>query len=86
VKRISWLGLLVVVLGISAPAQAYIGPGAGMSAIGTLVAFLGAVAFAIFGFVWYPLKRLRAKLFKRKAPETRTSENRAEDDEIEPAR
>jgi hypothetical protein len=39
-------------------AQAYIGPGVGMSAIGTVVAFIGAIVFAIVGFVWYPIKRL----------------------------
>jgi uncharacterized membrane protein len=37
---------------------AYIGPGAGISVIGTVVAFLGAVVFAIVGFIWYPIKRL----------------------------
>jgi len=39
-------------------AYAYIGPGAGMTAIGTVVAFIGAILFAIVGFVWYPVKRL----------------------------
>ena len=39
-------------------AMAYIGPGAGLSAIGTLIALVGAVLLAIIGFVWYPLKRM----------------------------
>ena len=43
-----------------AEAQAYIGPGVGLTAIGAVLAFLGAILFAIFGFVWYPLKRLLA--------------------------
>jgi hypothetical protein len=43
-------------------AEAYIGPGAGISVIGTAVAFVGAVVFALIGFVWYPIKRLRASL------------------------
>jgi len=43
---------------VATPAQAYIGPGAGVTAIGTVVAFVGAVFFAIAGFVWYPIKRL----------------------------
>lgn len=51
-------------------AQAYIGPGAGISAFGTLIALLGAVLLAIVGFVWYPLKRLRKKIATKKtAPE-----------------
>ncbi|QIE43997.1 hypothetical protein G5B39_18525 (plasmid) [Rhodobacteraceae bacterium SC52] len=58
--------LPVVALAILAPslAQAYIGPGAGISAIGAALALLAAVFFAIVGFVWYPVKRL---LRKRKA-------------------
>ena len=39
-------------------AEAYIGPGVGVTAIGTVIAFLGAILFAIVGFVWYPIKRL----------------------------
>ena len=44
-----------VTLGV---AHAYIGPGAGISAIGSLLALLAAVLLAIVGFVWYPLKRI----------------------------
>ena len=39
-------------------ALAYIGPGAGLAAIGTVIALVGAVLLALFGFVWYPIKRL----------------------------
>jgi len=42
-------------------AEAYVGPGAGITAIGTVIALLAAVFLAIVGFVWYPIKRLRAK-------------------------
>ena len=42
-------------------AQAYIGPGAGISAIGAALALVAAVFFAIVGFVWYPVKRLMRK-------------------------
>lgn len=55
------LSLTLAVAGmISLPqdAHAYIGPGVGMTAIGTLVALIGAIVFAIIGFVWYPIKRL----------------------------
>lgn len=43
---------------LPATADAYIGPGAGITAIGSVIAFLGAVFFAIVGFIWYPIKRL----------------------------
>lgn len=46
-------------------AHAYIGPGAGISALGTAFALLGGLALAIVGFVWYPIKRLRGRLRKR---------------------
>lgn len=47
---------------LGAPAaDAYVGPGAGLSAIGVLLALIGAIALAIVGFVWYPLKRLFRK-------------------------
>lgn len=39
-------------------AFAYVGPGAGLSAIGTLFALVSAVFLGIVGFVWYPVKRL----------------------------
>jgi hypothetical protein len=48
---------------------AYIGPGAGISAIGTVVAFIGAILLAIVGFVWYPMKRMLAKLRKKEKGE-----------------
>lgn len=37
---------------------AYIGPGAGLTAIGAAFAFVGAILLAIVGFIWYPIKRL----------------------------
>mgnify|MGYP003637082352 CR=1 FL=1 len=41
--------------------EAYVGPGSGLSAIGTIFAFIGAILLAIIGFVWYPIKRLLKK-------------------------
>ena len=43
---------------IPSAAYAYIGPGAGISAIGSLLALIAAVLLAIVGFVWYPVKRI----------------------------
>lgn len=52
------LGLVALTPGIAA---AYIGPGAGLSAIGSVLAFLGVVVLLVAGLVWYPVKRfLRA--------------------------
>lgn len=46
----------------SEPAMAYIGPGAGLSAIGAFLAVIAAIIAALFGFVWYPIKRFVQKL------------------------
>lgn len=45
----------------AAPALAYVGPGAGLTAIGTMIAVIAVVILALVGFVWYPLKRLLRK-------------------------
>ena len=57
-----WAVLALGLLASSDPALAYMGPGAGLTMIGSLVALVSAELAGIFGFVWYPLKRL----FKRK--------------------
>lgn len=59
-------GIAALLVALPGLAHAYIGPGAGITAIGTVVALLGAVLLAIVGFIWYPVKRLRAKLRERK--------------------
>ena len=45
----------------SAPAHAYIGPGVGLGVVGTVFGIVATLALAIFGFLWYPAKRLLAK-------------------------
>jgi len=51
---------LVVSILVLFPTQsyAYVGPGAGLSAIGTIIAFMGAILLLVLGFIWYPIKRL----------------------------
>jgi len=52
-------------------AAAYIGPGAGLTAVGTVLGLIGLVFLAIVGFVWYPAKRLLGKRkHEKKAEET----------------
>jgi membrane protein implicated in regulation of membrane protease activity len=58
--------LLLLPLLTAGEAQAYIGPGAGLTAIGTAVALVSALFLAIVGFVWYPIRRLLRK--RRTAP------------------
>ena len=49
---------LALLLMAASPAMAYIGPGAGLTAIGAALAFVGAILLAVVGFIWYPNKRL----------------------------
>jgi hypothetical protein len=51
----------IAVLTVALPVAAYVGPGAGLSALGSLLALLAAVVVAIAGFLWYPIKRLLGK-------------------------
>jgi flagellar biogenesis protein FliO len=56
--------VILVVAGaifMPATATAYVGPGAGLSAIGSLLALIAAIVLAIVGFLWYPLKRIMNK-------------------------
>ena len=50
-------------------AEAYIGPGTGLTAIGAFLALIVGVLVAIFGFVWYPVKRLLRKNKRRSKSE-----------------
>jgi len=50
---------------------AYVGPGAGLSAIGAFLAILAGIVVAIVGFIWYPIKRL-IRSVKRAASRERT--------------
>lgn len=52
------LPLVLLLVAIPDLALAYVGPGAGLSAIGTLLSLIGAVLLAAVGFIWYPVKRL----------------------------
>jgi uncharacterized membrane protein len=60
---LSWITTIFAITTclITLPAAAYVGPGVGLSAIGSLIALIGAIVVAIFGFLWYPLKRLMRK-------------------------
>jgi len=51
-----------MLLGFSTPALAYMGAGAGLSAIGSILSFVGVFLLMLFGFVWYPLKRRFKKM------------------------
>jgi len=53
--------MTISILLVPALASAYVGPGAGLSAIGSVLALIGAVIMLIVGFLWYPIKRMLRK-------------------------
>ena len=64
----------------SAPVYAYIGPGAGLSAIGSVLALVGAVLLMILGFVWYPVKRILVRKREDSEPSSVDMESSEVDD------
>lgn len=52
------LAVVLVTVFLPGSAFAYIGPGGGLSAVGAFLGLLAGIIVAIFGFVWYPIKRL----------------------------
>ena len=62
---------VALLLLLATPAHAYIGPGAGLGALFTLVAILFGGVLLVIGFVWFPLKRA---LKKRKNTEMKVEE------------
>ena len=59
--------LAIKVLLLVAPhsAIAYVGPGAGITALGTVIALISAILLSIVAFIWYPIKRLLSKIKKK---------------------
>jgi hypothetical protein len=52
---------------LPASALAYVGPGAGLSIIGSVLALFAAVVVAIFGFLFFPIRRMLRKRKERAA-------------------
>lgn len=48
--------------------MAYVGPGAGLSAIGAFFALIFCVIVAAFGLIWYPLKKFFRKPKQKSNP------------------
>ena len=50
--------LIIVLLSISFSASAYIGPGMGGGVIAAVLGVIGAILLALFGILYYPIKRM----------------------------
>ena len=62
-------------------AFAYIGPGAGLTVIGTVIALIGTVVLAIVGFIWYPIKRMRARSARKSSDTQEKTSDESDNDE-----
>lgn len=69
VKLLMAGGLAAAAL-MPAPALAYMGAGAGLSAIGSALSFIGVFALMLLGFIWYPVKRMLRRGKDETASET----------------
>jgi len=52
------INLIIALLIISSPASAYIGPGMGGGFIAAVLGVVGAILLALFGILYYPIKRM----------------------------
>ena len=52
------INLIIVLLSINIPAYAYLGPGMGGGVIAAVLGVIGAVLLALFGILYYPIKRM----------------------------
>ena len=68
------IAVLMTLLVMPESALAYVGPGSSVTMIGAALAFIGAIVFAIIGFLWYPIKRLLGALKGRKAKEDQAAD------------
>lgn len=76
-KRTEWMLCLIVALMITVAfvpgvAHAYVGPGAGLGMIGSLIAVVGAILVALLGLVMFPISLLRKRRRQRAASESAT--------------
>ena len=63
------MAFLLAALLAASPAAAYMGPGAGLGMLGSVIAVAGAVLVAVFGIVVLPIRMILRR--RRKAAEAK---------------
>lgn len=76
-KPVLWLAFALVLFALSLPGNvlAYGGPGSVISGIGAFLAALAALVASLFGFIWFPVKRLYRRMTKEDAPQAEASQS-----------
>jgi len=59
-------GVAFFILLLPVIAQAYIGPGLGVGALGAVLGFIFSIILALLGIFWYPIKIIYKKLRSKK--------------------
>jgi len=74
-RNAAYLIITALVLVTISPelAYAYVGPGAGLSALGSVLSLLAAIGLGIVGFVWYPVRRLLRRIRSRRRAASETT-------------
>ena len=73
---------LVLLALMASPAAAYIGPGAGISVLGSLLGILGTIFVAIGAIIFWPLRRFMKRRKARRETPVSTEAANARDDDI----
>ncbi len=60
------ISLSIIVFSICKPSFAYLGPGVGGGAIMATVGIIIAIFVALFGLIWFPIKRIMKKKKRKK--------------------
>ena len=79
-----WLSLLVTglfMIGHFTPAAAYVGPGAGITAIGALWAVILAILFAVGGLLLWPVRAMWLRMRRNRSRKSISGEGPMIDDE-----
>ena len=75
--RITALLLLAL---IASPAAAYVGPGAGISVLGSLLGILGTIFVAIGAIIFWPLRKfMKRRKARRDSPVSTEADNMRDD-------
>lgn len=79
-KTTTLILLVLILLAPVSPAVAYIGPGAGISVLGSLLSILATIFVAIGAIIFWPLRKfMRRKKAQRKSPVSSKADNPGDD-------
>lgn len=64
---------LLIMAAIASPVHAYVGPGLGAGTLAVIAGIVASVFLAVFAVIWYPLKRILARIRSRDANSNETA-------------